>query len=311
MKSQTANTLLMIKPVAFGFNRQTAENNYFQQQDDISASKIQEQALLEFNGMADILRKENINLIIIEDTLNPHTPDSIFPNNWISFHQDGAIALYPMYAENRRWERRDDITERIQKEGFTIRKRLDYSNYEKEDSFLEGTGSMILDRVNMVAYAALSKRTDEQLFLQFCADFHYKPICFHAFQTVKNERLPIYHTNVMMSIGDQYTIVCLNSVDNASERNILIDSLLVTGKEIIEISEQQMYQFAGNMLQVENISGEKFLVMSQAAYNSLTKNQIDKLESYNRLLITAIPTIEKYGGGSARCMIAEIFLPKQ
>lgn len=311
MKSQTTNTLLMIKPIAFGFNEQTAENNYFQQQTNIAASTIQEQALLEFNGMVDVLKKNDIDVIIIEDTLSPHTPDSIFPNNWISFHDDGTIALYPMYAENRRLERRDDILERMQKDGFVVKDIIDYSPAEKQNLFLEGTGSMILDRVNKVAYAALSERTDESLFLEFCTDFHFKPISFHAYQTVGHERLPVYHTNVMMNVGDSYAVVCLDSVDDEAERNALVDALTMNEKEIIEISEQQMCQFAGNMLQVENKQGERFLVMSETAYSSLTDNQIEKLNKHNRLIKVAIPTIEKQGGGSARCMIAEVFLPKQ
>jgi hypothetical protein len=297
----------MIEPVAFGFNEQTAENNYFQQKEYVSAAIIQEQALQEFNRMTDTLKSKGIRLILVKDTRVPHTPDSIFPNNWVSFHDGGRVVLYPMYAENRRAERRIDILERLTEEGFAIKHVTDYTVYENESRFLEGTGSMILDRKNHVAYAALSERTNRQLFLQFCTDFHFTPVYFSANQTVNGKRLPVYHTNVMMCVGDSYSIVCLDSIDNSSERDAVIDSLTATSKEIIEITEQQMHQFAGNMLQVENSKGEKFLVMSESAHRSLTEMQLQRLTAYNEIISVSIPTIEKHGGGSARCMMAEVF----
>lgn len=300
----------MIEPIAFGFNEETAENNYFQQKADEASTAIQAQALKEFNAMANKLRSKGINLIVVKDTLNPHTPDSIFPNNWISFHADGRIALYPMYAKNRRSERRMDILEQIKELGHTLKERVDYTAAEKESRFLEGTGSMILDRENNIAYAALSERTDKDLFVRFCNDFGFKPVYFSANQTVDNKRLPIYHTNVMMCIGDRYTVVCLDSIDKKEEREQVINSFKETNKEIMEITEAQMHQFAGNMLQVENNEGQKFLVMSDAAYNSLTDAQREQLLKYNEIVSVSIPTIEKYGGGSARCMLAEVFLPK-
>lgn len=310
MSKQTSNTILMIQPVAFGFNEQTALNNYFQKKDSASESTIQEQALSEFNTMVEKIRSKGVNVIVFEDTPETHTPDSIFPNNWISFHDNGYLGLYPMCAENRRLERRVDILHQMVSNGYQIFEILDYTTSEKENKFLEGTGSMILDRENMVAYAALSERTDKGLFIRFCEDFGFTPIHFHANQTVGNERLPIYHTNVMMCIADKYVVVCLNSIDDLEERKIVTDSFGKYNKEIVEISEEQMHQFAGNMLQVENNDGEKFLVMSQSAYNSLTSDQIRRLSSYNEIVTVSIPTIEKYGGGSARCMMAEVFLPK-
>ena len=311
MAKQSTNTILMIEPVAFGFNEQTADNNYFQQKDDSQENIIQQNALKEFNGMVNLLKEKGINVIAIKDTLDPHTPDSIFPNNWISFHDDGRIAVYPMYAENRRKERRADILIDLEKRGLLIQDIVDYTESEKEGNYLEGTGSMILDRVNKVAYAALSERTEKNLFLRFCKDFGFTPVYFHANQTIDNKRLPIYHTNVMMCIGDKYAVVCLDTIDDEKERKEVINSFKKTNKEIVEISEAQMYQFSGNMLQVENAEGKCFLVMSRSAYNSLSEQQIKTLTGYNEIIAVDIPTIEKYGGGSARCMMAEVFLPKK
>jgi hypothetical protein len=310
MKRQTTNALLMIEPVAFGFNLQTAKNNYFQQASDQPAGAVQEEALKEFNRMTNVLNTKGVDVVILKDTREPHTPDSIFPNNWISFHCNGNMALYPMFAENRRMERRAAIWEQIEKEGFSIQNTFDYSPFEKEGKFLEGTGSMILDRVNDKAYAALSERTNRNLFMKFCEDFHYTPYCFSACQTVKTKRLPIYHTNVMMCIGDQYSVVCIDSIDDYTERQSLVRSLEKDRKEIITISEEQMHHFAGNMLQIENKKGQKFLVMSESAYHALNVDQINRLSAYNEIIRISIPAIEKHGGGSVRCMMAEIFLPK-
>ena len=258
--------------------------------------------------MTALLKEKGLDLIVVQDTFVPHTPDSIFPNNWISFHQDGTVVLYPMFAVNRRLERRSDITEQIDKKGFIIQNIRDYSQFENENIFLEGTGSMILDRVNKIAYAALSERTHLSLFLQFCEELHYTPCYFFANQTVGSNRMPIYHTNVMMSIADRYAVVCLDSIDDEAEKQKVIKSLRDSGKEIIEITEAQMHNFAGNMLQVENKDGEKIATMSETAYKSLTTKQIEQISKYNEIVSFAIPTIEKAGGGSVRCMLAEIFL---
>ena len=304
---QTTCTILMIEPVSFGFNEETASNNYFQQKDTSSASEVQLRGLDEFKNMLEKLQTVGIDIIAVRDTSEPHTPDSVFPNNWISFHTDGRVAIYPMYAKNRRAERRMDIVPKLQQLGFKVSNLVDYTSYEEQHRFLEGTGSMVLDHENKIAYAAISERTNKELFLQFCKDFKYKPFHFVASQAVNGKRLPIYHTNVMMCVADQYCVVCLDTIDKAEERFGMIGSMVKTGKEIIEISEEQMHSFAGNMLQVENKEGSRFLIMSQSAYVSLTRPQLERLMTYNKIITIPIPTIEKYGGGSVRCMMAEVF----
>ncbi len=307
MLQQTTNTILMIEPAAFGFNEQTAVNNYFQQKTDAQDPEIQQLALSEFNSMVEQLRANGINILVVKDTEQPYTPDSIFPNNWISFHEGGQVVLYPMFAPNRRAERRKDIIEFVSLHGSPINNVDDFTFWEEKNRFLEGTGSMILDRTNKIAYAALSERTDKSVFLQFCHTFEYKPVYFHANQSINGLRLPVYHTNVMLTLAKEYAVVCLDCIDNEEEREIIFKSLELSGKEIISISEDQMHNFAGNMLQVGNRDGKLFMVMSQSAFNSLTEHQIELLKSYNELLVIPIPTIEKVGGGSVRCMMAEIF----
>lgn len=304
---QTTDTVLMIEPVAFGFNEQTAVNNYFQVQQE---GNVQDKALKEFNAFVEKLRAKDINVITIKDTLEPKTPDSIFPNNWVSFHADGKVVLYPMFAENRRLERRDDIINQI-KEQFEVTEVIDYSGAEKDNLFLEGTGSMIFDHDNKLAYGSVSLRLDEGLFRKFCSDFGFQPVVFHSYQTAGEERLPIYHTNVMMCVADQFVVICLDCIDDESERNNVIETIKNSGKELIEISEDQMQNFAGNMLQVQNKSGEKFLVMSQSAYKSLNRDQFSAIEKYCEIIYSDLEVIETNGGGSARCMLAEVFLPKK
>jgi hypothetical protein len=308
LHKQTTSTILMIEPVSFRFNDQTALNNYFQQNDNLPDIDIQSQALAEFTLMVEKLRAKGLNIIVVQDIPELHTPDSIFPNNWISFHHDGRVTLYPMYALNRRAERRNDIIQLLADKNFRISDIVDYTAFEQQNRFLEGTGSMVPDHLNKIAYAAISERTDKELFLQFCKDFDFKPVCFFANQTVGNKRLPIYHTNVMMCIGDRYAVVCLDAIDQIDERNVVIKSLVESEKEIIEMFEGQMHRFACNVLQVENKEGVRFLVISQSALDSLTKQQIEKLTSYNELISVSIPTIEKYGGGGVRCMMAEVFM---
>ena len=304
---QTTDTVLMIEPVAFGFNEQTAVNNYFQVQQE---GNVQDKALKEFNAFVEKLRAKDINVITIKDTLEPKTPDSIFPNNWVSFHADGKVVLYPMFAENRRLERRDDIINQI-KEQFEVTEVIDYSGAEKDNLFLEGTGSMIFDHDNKLAYGSVSLRLDEGLFRKFCSDFGFQPVVFHSYQTAGEERLPIYHTNVMMCVADKFVVICLDCIDDESERNNVIETIKNSGKELIEISEDQMQNFAGNMLQVQNKSGEKFLVMSQSAYKSLNRDQVSAIEKYCEIIYSDLEVIETNGGGSARCMLAEVFLPKK
>lgn len=304
---QTTDTVLMIEPIAFGFNEQTAVNNYFQFQQE---GNVQDEALKEFKAFVEKLRAKGINVITIKDTLDPKTPDSIFPNNWVSFHRDGKVVLYPMFAENRRLERREDIIKQI-KEQFTINEIIDYSDIEKDNKFLEGTGSMIFDHDNKIAYGSVSLRLDEDLFRKFCSEFGFKPVVFHSYQTAGDERLPIYHTNVMMCVADRFVVICLDCIDNELEREKVIETIKNSGKELIEISEDQMQHFAGNMLQVQNNSGEKFLVMSQSAYKSLNQEQVSAIEKYCEIIYSDLEMIETNGGGSARCMLAEVFLPKK
>ena len=308
--SQITNHIMMIQPVSFRYNEQTAVNNYYQQaMEGLSPDKAQEKALEEFNTFVGVLRSNGIDVVVIPDTKEPDTPDSIFPNNWVSFHKDGTVGLFPMYAENRRDERREDILETLVDDyGFHIKEIKDFTEFEEHDKFLEGTGSMILDRENKLCYAAISIRTDEQAVIQFCDEFGYEPICFTANQDVNGERLAIYHTNVMMCVADNYVVICLDTIDDLSERQKVIDSLTKTKKEIIEISEAQKQLFAGNMLQV--MGDQPYLVMSKSAYDSLTKNQIETIEKYSPIISSSLDIIEACGGGSARCMMAELFLPK-
>lgn len=307
---QTTNTILMIRPVGFRMNEQTAVNNYFQEDLDLKNTEINAKAQAEFDAFVDKLRAVGVNVIVEDDLKTSDTPDSIFPNNWVSFHENGDVGLYPMFAVNRRKERREDILNRLEQEGFLIKNIIDYSSAEEDNFFLEGTGSILLDRVNRKAYCALSPRADEELFIEFCEDFEYFPIVFIAYQTVEGERLPIYHTNVMMCMGEDFAVICLDSIDNKKERKNVIHHLKEDGKDIIDITEAQMHQFAGNMLQVKGSNDKSYLVMSKAAHDSLTPAQISRIEKYCEILSSDLSTIETCGGGSARCMIAEVFLPK-
>ena len=307
---QTTNTILMVRPINFRMNEQTAVNNYFQEDIDLKNSQINKKAQEEFDNYVSILRENGVQVLVVSDTDEFDTPDSIFPNNWISFHANATVAIYPMFAENRRNERREDVLEELEKEGFLIENVVDYTSAEEEGFFLEGTGSMILDREYKKAYCALSPRADEELFIEFCEDFEYTPVVFNANQTVDNRREAIYHTNVMMCIAETFAVICLDSIDDKKEKKNVINHLKESHKEIIEISENQMQQFAGNMLQVKGKDNKRFLVMSQSAYQSLHTNQIKKIEKHCEIISSSLETIETCGGGSARCMMAEVFLPK-
>ena len=304
---QITNNIMMIEPVLFNYNSETAVNNHYQiSLLGISNNEIQKKALLEFKNFVKLLKSKSINVIVFKDTKAPKTPDSIFPNNWISFHNNGDVYLYPMFAKNRRLERREDILKSLN-QVFDISSINSFTHYENDELFLEGTGSMILDRQYNICYAARSIRTQEPIVLDFCKKLNYVPVLFNALQDVNDKRLPIYHTNVMMCIATDYAVVCLDSIDDINERNSVINSLNRTNKEIIEISESQANQFAGNMLQ---LMGDKlYLVMSKSAFNCLNNNQINSIEKYNEILSVDLDIIEQCGGGSARCMIAEIFLP--
>lgn len=306
---QTTDTVLMIEPIAFGYNAQTAENNYFQVNSE--NADTQEKALHEFKNFVEKLRSKGINVITVKDTVEPHTPDSIFPNNWVSFGADGKVFLYPMFAPNRRDERRSEILEEVKNQGFEIAEIDDISHFENEEKYLEGTGSMIFDHDFKIAYGSVSLRLDEELFRKFCHKIGYEAVVFHSFQNAGAERLPIYHTNVMMCVADKFVVICLDCIDDEMEREKVQEMIKHSEKEIIEISEEQMQQFAGNMLQVRNSEGKTFLVMSETAYKSLTPEQISAIEKYSEIIYSGLNTIETNGGGSARCMLAEVFLPRK
>ena len=310
--TQITSDLIMIRPKHFNYNVETAKDNYFQKKEiNISTTTIQKKVRDEFNSLVEIIKKEKIKINIFDDKKNIKTTDSVFPNNWISFHEDGKIIIYPMFSENRRKEKRKDIIDTLKNKGYKINEIIDLSKYENENKFLEGTGSMILDRENRICYAAISSRTSIDLLKYFCKKINYKLISFKAYQTFKKNRERIYHTNVMMCIAKQYAIVCLDSIDNKDEKISLKNSIIKTNKKIIEITENQCQNFVGNMLQVKNIKNEKYLIMSSRAYKSLTNDQIKKLKTYNKLLHSELDLIEKIGGGGARCMIAENFLQKK
>ena len=308
MKKQITNTVLMVRPVRFRMNEQTVVNNYFQEEMDLKNDEINRQAQQEFDVLVEKLRTVGVKVIVVDDIYEQNTPDSVFPNNWITFHQNGDVAIYPMFAENRRRERREDILDKVEAEGFDIENVYDYTDAEKENIFLEGTGAMVLDRVNRKAYCALSPRADEELFIEFCEDFEYTPVIFKAYQQVNNEQLPIYHTNVMMALGVDFAVVCLDTITDKSERKNLLHHLKEDKKEVINITPEQMCQYAGNMLQVQG-KNSTYLVMSNAAYNALTPQQIQTIEKHTQILHSNLETIETCGGGSARCMMAEVFNP--
>lgn len=297
---QCCEHLLLIRPVNFGFNAETAVNNSFQVN---STGNVQQKALIEFDGLVSLLAENKVSLTVIADTEIPHTPDSIFPNNWISFHEDGTVIIYPMFAANRRLEKKPHILDKL-KEIFHITAVKDLSRYETKNLFLEGTGSMVLDRENRIAYASLSLRTDKHILDEFCSMAGYTPC---SFTSMDNSGNPIYHTNVMMCVAANFAVICLEAIRDEQERLMVSGSLTGSGKEIIGISLQQMNAFAGNMLQVRNSEGELLLVMSSQAFGSLNKTQVSKLEKFSRIIHTPLDTIESCGGGSARCMMAEIF----
>ena len=308
---QTTNTIFMVRPVNFRMNEQTAINNYYQQElTNMLPAAINTKAQQEFDAFVRKLRENGVKVVVIIDTVKPNTPDSIFPNNWISFHENGDIGLYPMFAENRRLERREDVLEQLESKDFIIENVIDYTEAEEFEVFLEGTGSMILDRQNRKAYCALSPRANEELFIEFCEDFEFTPVIFTANQSVNNRREAIYHTNVMMCVAEQFAIVCLSSIDDKKERKNLLKHLRENQKEVIDITEEQVNAFAGNMLQVKGAKNQLYLVMSTSAYQSLRKDQLQKIEKYNPIIHSSLETIETCGGGSARCMMAEVFLPK-
>lgn len=307
MSKQITDTIMMVRPAHFGFNPETAKNNAFQTNDtSLSPTEISKKAKGEFDQFVNQLRINGIEVLVWNDTETPIKPDAVFPNNWVSFHKDGTVITYPIYAQVRRIERSEEIIQFVG-ENRLIEKRVHLEDNEPDDKFLEGTGSIIMDRVNNIAYACLSPRTNDELFDVFCKKVGAKKVIFTA---TDNNGVDIYHTNVMMALGVDFVVICMESIKDDTEKAHLIALFEQTGKTIIEISIEQMNAFAGNMLQVKNQMEETFLVMSQQAYQSLSQTQIDLIESKTEIIYSPIDTIERYGGGSARCMMAEVFLPK-
>ncbi|TDQ16578.1 hypothetical protein DFQ04_2699 [Algoriphagus boseongensis] len=307
---QTTSSILMVRPANFGFNPETAENNFYQQKDERSFEEIQALARKEFDGFVTLLRDQGVNVLVVEDTEMPVKTDAVFPNNWFSTHPDGKVILYPMYSPNRRLERRKDILEMLIVKGYNLNEIIDLSFFEESEQYLEGTGSMVLDHTAKVIYACFSQRTHPIPLDYLAKIIGYRVVGFDAVQEINGETSAIYHTNVMMHVGSDLAVICLESIAKASERQLVQETLTKSGKKVIPITAKQKFNFAGNMLEVSNEGGEKFTVMSQAAYDSLTVGQIQSIEKYTTIISPSIPTIEKLGGGSARCMMAEIFLLK-
>ena len=301
---QLTNNIFMIKPMHFAFNHETSENNFYQKNITISDKKLNRDVLIEFDGMVNQLLEKGVNVKVFEDKESIVTPDSIFPNNWISTHKSGEIVLYPMYASNRRLEVRTDIIEKLIKD-YNFSKVIDFRKENEGKKFLEGTGSMILDRQNKILYASVSERTNKELVNQFSKEFGYSSVLFNSYQKINNTLSPIYHTNVMMSLCSEFCVICLDSIDDLNQKKNVILSLEKSGKKIIDISQEQKNNFAGNMLQLQG--KYKTLVMSSSAFNVLSTDQKKLLESMTDFAICNVETIEKIGGGSTRCMIAEIF----
>lgn len=303
MTMQTTSHILMIRPVRFGYNAETAVNNAFQVAG--ADAGAQEKALAEFDGFVAALREAGVDIQVVPDTAEPHTPDSIFPNNWVSFHADGSLVMYPMFAVNRRLERNQNILDQVRAR-FIVNREIDLTHYENQDRYLEGTGSMVLDRTAKIAYACISPRTNTDVLRDFCRHMEYNAVSFHAKDA--GGQL-IYHTNVMMCVADRYVVICLDSITDVGERRQVEEAIRHSAKEIIPISLDQMNHFAGNMLQVSTRTGSQLLVMSSQAYASLKPEQIASLNRFNPILHAPLTTIETNGGGSARCMMAEIHLP--
>lgn len=308
-ESQLASTVLMIRPAGFESNPLTAASNRFQGQTTASAAEQHAAALQEFDGLVAVLRGAGIDVLVVDDTPEPHTPDAIFPNNWMSTHSDGRVVLYPMEAHNRRAERRVDIFDSLARDhGRQISEVVDLSQHEQAEHYLEGTGSMVLDRANHIAYACLSSRTHLDPLGDFAQRFDYTVVAFDA---VDSDGAPIYHTNVLMNVGERFAVICDEAIPRSEQREAVLASLRNTGHGIISLSYAQLHAFAGNMLQLRTPDGERVLAMSQQAYDSLTTEQRAALEAEGRIVCAAIDNIEAAAGGSVRCMLAEIHLPLQ
>ncbi|MFB9863987.1 citrulline utilization hydrolase CtlX [Rufibacter immobilis] len=301
-----ATQVLLVRPARFGANPDTAASNPFQQEVPTGTeAKVQQKALDEFNQFLLRLWAARIDALVLDDVEDPATPDAIFPNNWISFHQGGKVVLYPMFSPTRRLERHPDLLAQLQQEHqLPFTHLIDLTHFENEGKFLEGTGSLVLDRQHRIAYACLSDRTHLEPLQEFCRQLDYRPVVFHA---VDQKGLPIYHTNVMLSLGADFALVCLEAIPDEEEQGFLLEALIESGKEIIDLSLAQVKKMAGNMLQVRNKAGEPVLVMSEKAYKALRKDQFEVLNQLTKMVRSDLRTIEAHGGGSARCMLAEIF----
>jgi hypothetical protein len=312
MTKNASNHILMIRPARFEMNEHTAVDNFYQQKYAASDWESDNRnAQLEFDNFVRKLESVGVKVYVIQDSENPHTPDSIFPNNWISMHSDGRIVLYPMKAKNRRSERISDIESVLRGFGFEVNTTLDFSQAEEQDVYLEGTGSIVFDHDNSTAYMARSQRADEFLLAEVCQELNYKSVVFNAFQDTPEGRQSIYHTNVMMCMTNTYAVICLEAIDDIDERRLLVQSISECGKDIIDISEVQKHRFAGNMLLVKGADQKLFVAMSTSSYEALTKTQIQRMEQDHNLVHSDLTTIETLGGGSARCMLAEIYLATQ
>ena len=307
---QRTSHVLMVRPAVFRSNEETAGSNHFQQPANRPDTEVLERALHEFDRFVELLRSHGVDVWVVDADAEADVPDALFPNNWISFHGDGRVALYPMQAVNRRRERREDLVADLEHvRGFAISEIVDFTEFEEHGRFLEGTGSLVLDRVHGKAYAALSPRTDRVALERFCEAFDFEGIAFHALQTTPAGRMPIYHTNVMMGIGTSFAAVCLDCIDDPEEREMVKQSVREDGRELIELTEDQIASFAGNLLEVEGKDGQPLIVMSHKGFASLRPDQIQALQRHGTLLTPDLDTIETHGGGSARCMLAEIHLP--
>lgn len=296
----------MVAPATFGYNEITAENNAFQHlADSLAPHQVQEEALAEFHGLVAALRQAGVQVHIVYDTPEPRKPDAIFPNNWATYHQDGTVVLYPMFAVNRRWERRRGILELL-RGAFEVHNEIDLSHYEEDGKFLEGTGSMIFDHLHRLCYACISVRTHRELLELFCDKIGYEPVSFYS---ADQDAQPIYHTNVMLSIAEHYAVICGESIPDAAERQMVMERLRQSGKEIIDVSFDQMMNFCCNVLELSNEAGESLLVMSSRSFEAFTPAQHEVIGRYSKIVHAPIYTIEEVGGGGARCMIAEVFLP--
>ena len=306
-ESQLASSVLMIRPVRFESNPMTAESNRFQGKSNASPDTQNAIAQEEFDALAAALREAGVNVVIVEDTAEPHTPDSIFPNNWVSFHSDGRVVLYPMAAKNRRTERRPDIVEQLDsKDGFVVKEIIDLSGHEQAGHYLEGTGSMVLDRKSHAAYACLSSRTQLDPLGDFAQRMDYDVVTFDA---IDRDGVPIYHTNVLMSVGEELALICAEAIARDEQRAAVLQRLSDTGHEVILLSYDQLQAFAGNMLELRSNEGSRVVAMSQQAYDSLDETQVERLRANGHIISSDISNIEASAGGSVRCMLAEIHLP--